>query len=96
MIDQIMSLALGHGIWAALFCFLFIYMLKDSRTREKKYISAIETLGEELGNTTSALKVCDEIKSNCSASMAKSIEIKHDTENIKEDTESIRSSLGLL
>ncbi len=41
--SEIMSYALESGIWATLFCFLFLYMLKDSRNREKKYTLTIES-----------------------------------------------------
>lgn len=37
MEQQLFKLAASNGIWAALYVFLFIYVLYDSRNREKKY-----------------------------------------------------------
>ena len=38
MEGELFKLAAGNGIWAALYVFLFIYVLYDSKNREKKYI----------------------------------------------------------
>ena len=61
-----MKLALANGLWCALFVFLFFYQLRDSKTREEKYVSIIEDLSEsfktvheideKLDNLTEALK----------------------------------------
>lgn len=58
MWQQIMSAALGNGLWTALFCLLFLYQLKDSRAREKRYVGIIEGLGERL-------KTVEEIRGDC-------------------------------
>ena len=42
MENTLMELAAANGIWAALFVFLFIYVLYDSRRRENKYQKTIE------------------------------------------------------
>ena len=42
MEGTLMELAAANGIWAALFVFLFIYVLYDSRRRENKYQKMIE------------------------------------------------------
>lgn len=42
MEQQLFKLAAGNGIWAALYVFLFIYTLYDSKNREKKYIEREE------------------------------------------------------
>jgi len=42
MENTLMELATANGIWAALFVFLFIYVLYDSRRRENKYQKTIE------------------------------------------------------
>lgn len=42
MEGTLMELAAANGIWAALFVFLFIYVLYDSRRRENKYQKTIE------------------------------------------------------
>ena len=37
MEQTLLDLAAANGLWAALYVFLFIYVLYDSRNREKKY-----------------------------------------------------------
>ncbi len=49
MISEIIQLAISNGLWAVLFVFLFTYQLKDSKTREKKYIEIINQLSSGLG-----------------------------------------------
>lgn len=56
MEEQLFKLAAGNGIWAALYVFLFVYVLYDSRNREKKYQttiyenqSIIKELSQKLG-----------------------------------------------
>ena len=44
MESQLFELAAANGIWAVLFVGLFLYQLKDSRAREKKYQETIESL----------------------------------------------------
>lgn len=48
MWEEIISLAVGNGLWAVLFCVLLCYELKDSRRREGKYADTIKTLGDRL------------------------------------------------
>ena len=42
MESELFRLASTNGIWAALYVFLFIYVLYDSRNREKKYQITIQ------------------------------------------------------
>lgn len=42
MEKALMELGAANGIWAALFVFLFLYVLYDSRRREAKYQTTIE------------------------------------------------------
>ncbi|MGD9901010.1 MAG: BhlA/UviB family holin-like peptide [Spirochaetales bacterium] len=49
MWEQIFDLAIGNGLWAALFVGLLIFELKDSNKREKKYQETIKDLNEHLG-----------------------------------------------
>ena len=42
MEKTLMDLAAANGLWAALYVFLFIYVLYDSKNREKKYIEREE------------------------------------------------------
>lgn len=55
--EKILDLAINNGLWAVLFLILLIYVLKDSRAREKKYTSTITTL-------CSNLSVVNEIKND--------------------------------
>lgn len=48
IIEEIMSLALSNGLFASLFVFLFLYQLRDSSKREKKYQETIEVLSKHL------------------------------------------------
>jgi hypothetical protein len=48
MWDIIMQYASESGIWAVLFVSLFFIQIKDSKTREEKYQSTIDTLAEKL------------------------------------------------
>lgn len=96
MIDEIISLAVGNGIWAALFCFLFMYMLKDTRNREERYNVTIEALSSQLDKTTSALRICEDIKGNSELSVLTGNEIKLNTEHIKEDVEALRATMERL
>lgn len=95
MIEEIVSMALENGIWAALFCFLFLYMLKDSRNRESKYTATIDALGEQLTNLTAALKICDEIKTDCADNASSAREIMGSTKLIKDGVEAIKASLDI-
>lgn len=38
----LLDLASANGIWAALYVFLFIYVLYDTKNREKKYQTMIK------------------------------------------------------
>lgn len=42
MEKTLMDLAAANGLWAALYVFLFVYVLYDSRNREKKYQITIQ------------------------------------------------------
>lgn len=49
MWEQIYQLAANSGIWALLFVTLFFIQLKESKTREEKYQSTVDSLAEKLG-----------------------------------------------
>lgn len=55
--EEIVSLVVANGIFAVLFCGLLVFELRDSRSRESKYVSIISALGERL-------KTVDEIKAD--------------------------------
>lgn len=46
--EQIITMAIGNGLFAALFVFLFFYQLKDSNKREQKYQATINSLSKSL------------------------------------------------
>ena len=51
MEQTLLDLAAANGLWAALYVFLFLYVLYDSRNREKKYqliIQENQTIIKEL------------------------------------------------
>ena len=55
-----MRTAAGSGLWAVLFCFLLMYQLRDSRTRESKYRDTIKTLTDRLGTLDKVEKGVEE------------------------------------
>lgn len=48
MWEQIVNLAISNGLFAVMFLGLFIYQLRDSKSRETKYQETIEKLGDSL------------------------------------------------
>ena len=48
MWDEIVNLAIKNGLWAVLFMGLFVFVIKDSASREKKYQQTIQNLTEHL------------------------------------------------
>ena len=49
MWNDVLNIAISNGIFATLFVSLFVYQLKDSSAREKKYQKTIDSLAKELG-----------------------------------------------
>ena len=49
MWNEILNLAIKNGLWAVLFLGLFIFVIKDSSSREKKYQQTIKDLTTHLG-----------------------------------------------
>lgn len=49
MWEEILKAALESGLWAALFCVLLLYQLRDGRARECKYRQTIDALIGRLG-----------------------------------------------
>lgn len=56
MEKELFSLATSNGIWAALYVFLFIYVLYDGRNREKKYIDREEKYQVTIRENQSIIK----------------------------------------
>lgn len=63
MWDEIVNLAIKNGLWAVLFLGLFIFVIKDSSAREKKYQQTIKDLTAHLGIVKEIKDDVDEIKS---------------------------------
>lgn len=57
MWEQIINLAVKNGLWAVLFTWLLVFVIKDSTKREKKYQDTIKQL-------TDSLAVVEQIKDN--------------------------------
>ncbi|MEG1612717.1 MAG: BhlA/UviB family holin-like peptide [Clostridia bacterium] len=47
-ISSLFKIVAANGVWAVLFLFLLIYELKDSRSREQRYIHTISSLTDRL------------------------------------------------
>ena len=79
MWEEIINLAISNGLFAVLFMGLLIYQLRDSRTRESKYQSTIESLGK-------ALQVLDEVKEDVSIIKTKLDKVDMMSESVYEKT----------
>ena len=66
MWEEILNLAIGNGLWAVLFVVLLCYVLKDSRSREKKYQDLIDALSDSLNIVKEVQDDVREIKNNLS------------------------------
>ena len=62
MWEQIFNLAISNGLFAVLFLGLFVYQLRDSRSREQKYQETIERLGNSLEIVKHVKEDVEEIK----------------------------------
>ena len=62
MWNEILNLAIKNGLWAVLFLGLFIFVIKDSSNREKKYQQTIKDLTGHLGIVKDIKQDVDEIK----------------------------------
>ena len=62
MWNEVFSVALNNGFFACLFVALLIYELKDSRSREKKYQSTINTLATRLSCIEKVQEDVEDIK----------------------------------
>ena len=62
MWNEILELAIKNGLWAVLFLGLFIFVIKDSSNREKKYQQTIKDLTAHLGIVKEIKDDVDEIK----------------------------------
>lgn len=76
MWEQIFNLAISNGLFAVLFLGLFIYQLKDSRSREQKYQETIEKLGNSLEIVKHVKEDVEEIKSKLNNSKITTKKVK--------------------
>ena len=60
--NDVISIVVSNGVFAILFVWLFLYMLKDSKTREEKYQQTIETLTTHLQTLEDVKEDLTEIK----------------------------------
>ena len=79
MWDEILELAIKNGLWAVLFLGLFIFVIKDSSNREKKYQQTIKDLTSHLGIVKAIKEDVDEIKNMV-------FKTKKSTKNVKKTT----------
>lgn len=80
MWEQIFNLAISNGLFAVLFLGLFIYQLKDSRSREQKYQATIEKLGNSLEIVKHVKEDVEEIKLKLSTSKITTKKVKVEKE----------------
>ena len=62
MWEEILILAIKNGLWAVLFLALFIFVIRDSSNREKKYQETIRDLTDHLGVVKTIKEDVDDIK----------------------------------
>lgn len=60
--EAIWEIVISNGIFCCLFVWLLFYQLKDSSTREKKYISIIDKLSVQLDAIEDVKEDVKEIK----------------------------------
>lgn len=66
MEKTLFDLAAANGIWAALFVFLFIYVLYDSRRRERKYQETIQENQNIIKDLSDKFGIVDNIQKDVS------------------------------
>ncbi len=61
MWNEIMSMALSQGVWAALFCCLLFYQIKDGRKRETGYKNTVDALVNRLRTVVEIKTMLEEV-----------------------------------
>ena len=79
MFAEVFDLAVSNGLWAALFVALFIYVLKDTSNREKKYQITISSLSSHLGVVNEIKDNIDEIDLKIKSKVKKGTKIDEQT-----------------
>jgi len=80
---EVLRVALNSGLFAALFCFLFVFQLKESREREKKFIKTIDVLLDGLKNVAIVDEKCEHIHKDVALIRADCKDIKALCSDIK-------------
>jgi methyl-accepting chemotaxis protein len=62
MWEEILNIVISNGIFATLFVFLLLYLLKDSSKREAKYNNTISALNRNLNVVEKIEEKVDEVK----------------------------------
>ncbi len=78
--EQLVSMIVANGLWAALFCILLAFEIKDSRRREGRYTATIGSLSERLGAVNAVKRDTAELLESVGA--------------VKSDTAAIRASVS--
>ena len=84
MWEKIINLAISNGLFAVLFLGLLIYLLRDSRSREQKYQSTIEKLGDALEMVKDVKEDVNEIKQKLSTSKVSIRKVKVESSDERE------------
>ena len=101
MWDEILNLAIKNGLWAVLFLGLFIFVIKDSNSREKKYQQTIKDLTVHLGIVKEIKEDIDDIKNivfkqdfskNDKKSRKNGKKTQNNTQNFKNFEKSVKES----
>lgn len=78
MWKEIVDLAISNGLWAVLFLFLLIFVLRDANKREKKYQDIIEKLGNNIEIIKEVQEDVKEIKTTLEKTKRR--KVKNETE----------------
>jgi len=78
MWQEIVDLAISNGLWAVLFLFLLIFVLRDANKREKKYQDIIEKLGNNIEIIKEVQEDVKEIKTTLEKTKRR--KVKNETE----------------
>ena len=78
MWKEIVDLAISNGLWAVLFLFLLIFVLRDANKREKKYQDIIEKLGNNIEIIKEVQEDVKEIKTTIEKTRRR--KVKNETE----------------
>lgn len=94
MWEDILNIVISNGIFATLFVFLLVYLLKDSAKRENKYTNTISTLNKHLGVTEDIEEKVDEVKIRLSSTSDDVILVKNDVEKLNNKLDQTNKSIN--